>query len=230
MKKLFAALIVIVLGIAAAWFLRNGNEPGTLAESELETVASVPRVSDGPAVGSTGAAIRTVELNTNGAPDLETPNQPDPDSARLEEDAQRTPVGPASGQDVDIVQGVSDAIDELFAAAFANDLERAQGVTQPGSAVAEQAMNLTEVTSELPDLPIDIYGGAGNALAVSWLANATQPSGNEEGYLVFTLKLDTSGTWLIEDIDFESRENTEQEIERFLEGHDGAALLTPARE
>jgi len=126
------------------------------------------------------------------------------------------------------VEGVLDSIDKYLGAGFAGDVEAAQAVSKPGTDVAEDAQGFRDVTSAFPDLPLDVYGGGKVALAVSWLVEVQEPSGSEEGYILFWLEQDESGTWIIFDNDFRIQSSAELWIDKFLETYE-AELLTPDR-
>ena len=76
------------------------------------------------------------------------------------------------------------------------------------------------------DLSIDVYADSAIALAVSAPLKVQDDLDQSTGFLVFTLKKNDAGQWLINDIDFEEQEGAAAEIDRFLDQYAAAQHLT----
>lgn len=223
-------LVAVVLAIVAMWFVRTDHGP--VETGERDTPAAQP-LAAGPVVdvpAQTAAESEHDITEPIAEPGSSSPEDPEPESQGLPEIARNEEEGRHGDPptDAEIVEGVRDSIDGFIAAGLTGDVEAARTFSKPGTVIAEQSPSIQEVRSEFPDLPLDVYGGGKHALAVSWRVEVQEPSGLENGYLLFTLEQDESGTWLIGDIDFENQDNAELEIDKFIETYE-AELLTPDR-
>lgn len=116
-------------------------------------------------------------------------------------------------------------LDTLLAASSSGDESVASPVVVEYSGVAADAVELHKVVSSSDELRVDVYADSTNALAVSEPVSLKGDSRQATGYLVFTL-VQQNGDWLASDIDFETLETGRDEIERFLQRHPDAKLLT----
>ena len=128
-------------------------------------------------------------------------------------------------KDTSPLADIMSTLSEYFDAAFANDTVRAAAVAKPESAVVRQIDQLAQVEFSAEDVQFEVLADEAHGVAISERVAVEDGGGYREGYLLFFLFRNESGTWLIDDIDFETGESGSEELDAFVERYPEATYL-----
>lgn len=128
-------------------------------------------------------------------------------------------------------------VETYVAAALAGDVAKAATMATGSPADPKQIKEIPEFLNvqrlNISTVYVSDLANPTEALATSEAVDLDeehkQPNGDQDSFLVLTLKL-IEDAWLVTDIDFESETGVEQELKRFLEANPNAIGLPPADE
>ena len=116
-------------------------------------------------------------------------------------------------QALEVERAVRDTVAAYVTAARKGDRAGVAAVTDPDSAVPAQMYEMKQVSGDTSAHELRVLGS--RALAITRPVNVQQPKGPMRAQLVFTLEMDATGYWRINDIDVEDPQGVADEIARF---------------